>query len=219
MDLWKLPTSLNVSGKEYRIRTDYRAVLDILSAMNDDEIFEPGMNEEEKNKERMFTLLQILYIDFENLHPNDYEEAINKGCEFIDCGFERDEKKHRPQLMDWKKDASIVIPAINKVVRKDIRAEEYMHWWTFLSAFLEIGESTFSTIISIRDKKAKGKKLEKWEEEYYKEHKAVVDLTKKKFERSEEEKRELRKIFGFKEKLTGHQLEMFADRKNLTVER
>ena len=200
MDAWRLPTSLEINGKEYRIRTDYRVVLDILSAMNDPDIFEPDMTEEEKNQERVLTLLEILYIDFDELRPRDYEEAMKKGCEFIDCGFREDKKKPRPQLMNWEQDAPVVIPAINKTVGKDVRAEEYMHWWTFFGAYMEVGESTFATIVSIRDKKAKGKKLEKWEEEYYKEHKELVDLRIKKFERSEEEKQELRELFGFKKK-------------------
>ena len=45
---WDLPTSLNVGGRNYKIRTDYRVILDILTAMNDPDIFEPGMTEEEK---------------------------------------------------------------------------------------------------------------------------------------------------------------------------
>lgn len=200
MDTWKLPTSLEINGKEYRIRTDYRAVLDILSAMNDPEIFEPDMTEEDKNRERALTLLQILYIDFNEMNPRDYEEAMKKGCEFIDCGFTEDSKKPRPQLMDWNQDAPVIIPAINKTIGKDVRSEEYMHWWTFFGAFMEIGESTFSTIVSIRDKKRKNKKLEKWEEEYLKNHKNLVELKTNKYERSEAEKEELRELFGFKKK-------------------
>ena len=35
---WEFPTSLNVGGVEYEIRTDYRAVLDLLTALNDPEL-------------------------------------------------------------------------------------------------------------------------------------------------------------------------------------
>ena len=68
MDTWKLPTTLRVGGKDYEIRTDYRAVLDILIAMNDPEIY-AGMNEQEKNTEQATTMLQILYLDFESISP------------------------------------------------------------------------------------------------------------------------------------------------------
>ena len=88
------------------------------------------------------------------------------------------------------------LPAVNKVNNADVRATDYMHWWTFFGLYMEIGESTFSTVVSIRDKKRKGKKLEKWEQEYYKNNKSIVDLHQKSTERSDEEKAELRELFG-----------------------
>ena len=38
-----LPTSLNVAGEEYPIRTDYRVILTIFAAFND-----PNLNDREK---------------------------------------------------------------------------------------------------------------------------------------------------------------------------
>ena len=192
MDVWKLPKSVNVNGKEYRIRSDYRAVLDILCAINDPDIV-AGMSEEEKNLEIYTTILAIFYEDFDNLPTEDWEEALKTAKEFIDCGFKGDKKK--PQLMDWKKDAKILIPAINKVAHEDIRDKEYLPWWTFMGLFMEIGESLFSTITNIREKVSKGKKLDSWEKEFYSSNKELVDL-KATPERSEEEKEELRKVFG-----------------------
>ena len=192
MDVWKLPKSVNVNGKEYRIRSDYRAVLDILCAINDPDIV-AGMSEEEKNLEIYTTILAIFYEDFDNLPTEDWEEALKTAKDFIDCGFKGDKKK--PQLMDWKKDAKILIPAINKVAHEDIRDKKYLHWWTFMGLFMEIGESLFSTITNIREKVSKGKKLDSWEKEFYSSNKELVDL-KATPERSEEEKEELRRAFG-----------------------
>ena len=171
--------------------------MDILSAMNDPEIFEFGMTEEEKDQEKVFTMLRILYVDFDSMPPKDWQEASRKACEFIDCGIKNDGKP-RPRTMDWEQDAPIIIPAVNKVNNDDVRATEYMHWWTFFGLYMEIGESTFSTVVSIRDKKRKGKKLEKWEQEYYKNNKSIVDLHLKNTQRSEAEKAELRELFGLK---------------------
>ena len=75
-----------------------------------------------------------------------------------------------------------------------------MHWWTFFGLYMEIGESTFSTVVSIRDKKRRGKKLEKWEREFYSKNKALIDLKVRKAERSDEEKEALRQLFGLKNK-------------------
>lgn len=197
MYAWKLPTFLRVGGRNYKIRTDYRAILDILAAMNDPDILEPDMSEEEINAERIMTMLQILYIDFESMPTSDWNEAAEKAKEFIDCGI-KDDGAHKPQLIDWEQDAPVIVPAINKVCGKDVRSVKYMHWWTFLGYYMEIGECTLATIVSIRDKKRRGKKLEKWEQEYYRNNKKLIDLKTEKVERSEEEKEELRKLFGLK---------------------
>lgn len=195
MYAWKLPTSLHVGGANYKIRTDYRVILDILAAMNDPDILDPGMTEDEKQAEKVLTMLQILYIDFDRMPPSDWKEASEKACEFIDCGI-HDDGTPKPRLMDWEQDAPIIVPAVNKVCNFDVRSVKYMHWWTFFGYYMEIGECMLSTVVSIRDKKRRGKKLEKWEQEFYRNNKHIVDLRAKKEERSEEEKEELRKLFG-----------------------
>ena len=72
-----------------------------------------------------------------------------------------------------------------------IRAEEYLHWWIFIGAYYEIGESAFSSIISIRKKKAQGKRLEKYEQEYYFENRDIVNLKPK---YTEDEKGEIERL-------------------------
>lgn len=197
MYAWKLPTSIDVGGKNYKIRTDYRVILDILAAMNDPAIFEPDMTQEEMQQEKVMTMLQILYIDFDSIPSKDWKEAAEKACDFIDCGI-KDDGRPKPRTMDWEQDAPLIVPAINKSVKIDVRSIKYMHWWTFFGLYMEIGESTFSTVVSIRDKKRRGKKLEKWEQEFYRNNRHIVDLKSKKVERSDEEKEELRNLFGFK---------------------
>lgn len=197
MNAWKLPTSLCVSGKNYKIRTDFRVILDILAAMNDPEIFDPGMSETDKSAERVLTMLQILYVDFDNIPPSEWREAAEKARDFIDCGM-KDDGKPKPRLMDWEQDAPIIIPAVNKIAKIDVRSVKYMHWWTFFGYYMEIGECLLATVVNIRDKKRKGKKLEKWEKEFYQNNKPLVDLKMKQEKRSEEEKEVLRKLFGYK---------------------
>lgn len=198
MDAWKLPDTLEVSGTKYKIRTDYSVILDILKAMNDPGIFELDMTEEEMQWEKIMTMLQILYIDFDSLPFESYQEAAEKAAEFIDMGI-KDDGRPKPRMMDWDQDAPIVIPAINKVLGKEVRDPgAYTHWWTFLGAYMEIRECLFSDVLNIRHKKAKGKKLEKWEQEFYLSNKNLIDLKARKIERSKEEKDELRELFGIK---------------------
>lgn len=197
MTAWELPTSLNVNGCDYEIRTDYRVILDILMAMNDPDIFSPAMSEKQKNAERVMTMLQILYIDFESIPKSDWKEAAEKAKEFIDCGLSEDGRYH-PKIMDWKQDAAIIVPAINKVAGTDIRADKYVHWWTFMGYYLEIGDCLFSSVVNIRKKKSTGKKLEKWEREFYQNNQSIIDLKANRIERSEEEKKALRELFGMR---------------------
>lgn len=185
---WELPTSISVNNTEYAIRTDYRAVMDLLTAFSDKEML--GESEEETNIIRALLILNILFVD--EVKPEDQNEAIKKAIEFIDMGIESSRDVKKPTLMDWDQDAPLIIPAINKVLGREIRADKYMHWWTFLSAYMEIGECSFTHIINIRDKKAKGKKLEKWELEYIQEHKEIV-LLKEKLTENEQLEREAEK--------------------------
>ena len=197
MDKFTYPTSLNIGGVDYKIRTNYRAVLDLFTALNDSECF--GETEEETNIIHASMILQIMFYDFEIIPSEHIQEAINKVCEFIDMGIPDGGKS--PKTMDWEQDAPILMPAINKVLGYEVRNPAVdTHWWTFLGAYMSIGESLFSNVISIRQKKAKGKKLEKWEQEYYKENKNLIDFKQKNI-RSEEEKNEIKNYFyGFKKK-------------------
>ena len=192
---WEFPTSLNIGDVDYEIRTDYRAVLDLLTALADPEL----TDEDEQMTAYMQSqvILQIMFPDCDNIPVEHIQEALEKVSEFIDMGISDDRKK--PKTMDWEQDAPILIPAINKVLNCEIRAQKYMHWWTFLGAYMEIGESLFSNVIHIRQKKAKGKKLEKWELDFYKENQSLIDF-KQKSHRSEEEKDALRAYFGYSKK-------------------
>lgn len=192
---WEFPTSLNIGGVDYEIRTDYRAVLDLLTALNDEELTDADPQIEAYMKSRV--ILEIMFPQCDDIPEEYMQEALDKVIEFIDMGITEDSKK--PKTMDWEQDAPILIPAINKVLNTEIRAQKYIHWWTFLGAYMEIGESLFSNILHIRQKKAKGKKLEKWEQEFYKENKSLIDF-KQKNQRSEEEKELLRDYFGYGKK-------------------
>ena len=192
---WEFPTSLNIGGVDYEIRTDYRAVLDLLTALND-----PELEDEDKNVTAYMqsqVILQIMFPNRDAIPAEHIQEALYKVAEFIDMGISDESKK--PKTMDWEQDATIIIPAVNKVLNTEIRAVQYMHWWTFLGAYMEIGESLFSNVLHIRQKIAKNKKLEKWEQEVYKENKSLIDF-KNTDQRSDEEKEALREYFGYGKK-------------------
>lgn len=176
---WTLPESVLVNGREYPIRTDFRVVLDLLTALSDPEM--QGEDDEETAMIRASLISEIMFPEYKDIPASDFEAALNAVIEFIDIGMSDDENndKKSPRLMDWEQDAPLIIPAVNRVMGRDVRSESKLHWWTFLSLYMEIGECSFSHILSIRQKRAKGKKLEKWEQEYLNENKNIVLLRQK----------------------------------------
>lgn len=166
--MYELPQALEIAGKSYKIRSDFRAALDIIAALGD-----PALS----NQEKAMVLLQILYPDWEKI--TDYEEAIRQAMLFIGGGETDGGETQRPVLMNWEQDFRFLVAPINRALGVECRQVEYLHWWTFLSAYMEIGDCTFAQIVSIRSKKAKGKKLEKWEQEYYRENRGVIDIKKR----------------------------------------
>ena len=48
-----------------------------------------------------------------------------------------------------------------------------------MSAYMEIGECTFAQIVHIRDQKRKGKTLEKFDLEWYRQNRELVDMKQK----------------------------------------
>lgn len=165
--IWSLPTSVDVNGTTYAIRSDFRAVLDILTALSDNDL-----NEQDKAE----AALEIFYPDFDEMPPSDYQEALNQCFRFIDCGEEQKQKKKEPILMSWEQDFNIIIAPINRIAGCEVRALEYLHWFTFLSYYREIGDCLFAQVVRIRDKKAHGKALDKQDREFYRRNRDIIDL-------------------------------------------
>lgn len=162
-----LPTSLTIGGAEYEIRSDYRAALDILAALSDPEL---------SREDKVLVALTILYPGFEDMPPEHYQEAVEKCYWFIDCGSTETADRKQPRLVDWEQDFQYIVAPINRVTGREIRSVEYMHWWTFIAAYYEIGDCTFAQIVRIRNLKAKGKKLDKQDQEWYRQNRHLVDF-------------------------------------------
>ena len=168
--LGSLPTSLEINGKTYEIRSDYRNILRIIEALSDEEL---------SDNDKLYVVLRRMIKKFNDLKGEDYAEAYQKVCEFIECHNRNDDKKN-PQLIDWEKDEQMIFPAINAVAGFEVRSAEYMHWWTFLGYFENIdNESLWGFVLSIRQKQAKGKKLEKYEREFVANNRELCSVQRK----------------------------------------
>lgn len=98
--------------------------------------------------------------------------------------------------MDWEHDESIVIPAINRVAGREVRTAQYIHWWTFIGLYMEIGECVFSEVVYIRQKLAKHERLEKYEKVFYRANKDIIDLPVIKDKEELEEEEFIKNMFG-----------------------
>lgn len=181
MNNWNLPTEAEFGGVRYAIHTDYRDILEIFRYLDDPDI-QPYV--------RWHIALALFY---EGEIPPEYtQQAAQYLSDFLCCGGE--DSAPGPKLLDWEQDAQIIISDVNKVAGQEIRALPYLHWWTFLAYFHAIGEGQLSTLVSIRKKLRKGKKLETWEQEYYRANRSRVDLKKRYSAQELEQQAQLKKL-------------------------
>lgn len=180
--LGQLPTSLNIGNRDYVIRSDYRDVLQVIAAFSDDNL---------TNEEKVYVCMKRLYVDFDSIPKPLFREAYEAISAFIECHI-RDERSS-PKVINWIKDEQLIFPAINKVAGMEVRAVPYMHWWTFLGYFQSVDrEDLWGFVLLIRQKKAKGKKLEKHEREFYQSNRELCQITvKEKIKSADDSLREL----------------------------
>lgn len=179
-----LPEVLTVGGEDYSIRTDYRNILQVFEAFQD-----PELTQEEK----WIVAIYLLFEDFSRADDVlesaqdgfDLCEAMKKISWFISAGQPEKQVLEQPTY-NWTQDEQMIFSAINKVAGRETRELDYLHWWTFLGYFNEVGEGTFSFIVGIRHKLNKGKKLEKHEKEFLSHNKELV-LMKKPLTKEEQE--------------------------------
>ncbi len=162
-----LPLALDVGGRKYEVRADFRSVLRIIEAFSDDEL---------TTEDKIYVCMKQLYKEFDRIPREYYAEAYEQAVWFINCG-QPESKRSSTKIVDWKKDEQLIFPAVNKVAGKEVRAEQFMHWWTFMGCFGSIDrDDTYGYILMLRQKKAKGKQLEKWEKEYWNNNRGMCDL-------------------------------------------
>lgn len=184
MTPWRLPETAEIGGTVYELHTDYRDILEVMKYLND------------PDKPEYLRWRIAIAIFFEGEIPSEHQqEAMEYLAAFISCG-EKEGTKPGPVLLDWEQDARVIVADVNKVAGREIRAMPYLHWWTFLSYFQAIGEGQLSTIVSIRDKLRRGKKLETWEKDFYRENKERVDLKKRYSAEELAEQERIKKILG-----------------------
>ena len=188
--LGRLQTSIYVKNTEIPIRTDYRDILRIFEAFNDYEL---------TDSEKWQVCVRIMIKDITQITDDNYNDVLLELSNFINFGTNDDNKYDKP-LLNWEQDEHLIFSAINNIARTEVRSIDFVHWWTFMGYFNCIGEGLLSEVIHIRSKKLNGKKLEKNEEEFYKENRKMIDIKPSKQVQIiiDEDKERIKKIIGMR---------------------
>ena len=161
----KLPTKIRVNDNVYDINSDYRTIINILLAFEDAEL---------TKDEQMYIMLKNLYK--QDIPENDIEEALKKGIKFIDGGVVEENKANEKRIYSFKKDGNYIFSGINQTHHIDLTEKTNLHWWVFLSLFMDMSaDCTFGELVYYRKRKNENK-LTKEEKEQYRKIKKLVDL-------------------------------------------
>ena len=162
----QLPEVLDICGEEYPINADFRNILTIFEAFADESL---------TDSEKAYICLKRLYKS--DIPAAHIDEAVRKAYWFCDGGDMPKSKPEAFRTIDWKHDEQMIFPAVSKAVGKiDVRSLPFLHWWTFIGSFGEIGDGLFSAVVNIRRKIGRGKKLDKHEREFLNNNKDLIIL-------------------------------------------
>ena len=172
--MFDLPTKVKIGPDEFSVRTDFRTILEIFTMLDD-----PDLTDADKTE----ALLRMFYIE----RPSDPEAAITAFVSFADPRGSGNKEKPHTRLISWQQDFDLMVAPINHILNTECRSLPYLHWRTFLAAYLEIPpESVFARVLRIREKLRTGRKLEKYERSWYNRNRDLVHI-KPKFSKKEEE--------------------------------
>ena len=172
----ELPKTIELHGENFAIRFDFCVILEIIIMLND-----PSLDNDDKAE----ALIEMFFVEPERI--TDPKEAIDACFRFIDCNSDRKANPGK-KLVDWEQDFNYIISPVTRVIGHDPRSDDYdpinntggFHWWSFVGAYMEISsDCLFSQIVSIRDKQARGKKLEKHEREWLRRNGDLVKIRTK----------------------------------------
>lgn len=181
---YQLPVRVEFDGCRYDLNADFRDVLEIMQYLQDPQLPE-------------FIRWQVAMGLFyrQEVAPAHWEDAMAYLSWFLTGGCPEGDRPG-PKLLDWQQDAPAIISDINRIAGQEIRGLPFLHWWTFLSWFHGIGQGQVSALVSIRDKLSRGRKLEGWEQEFYKQNRDRVRLKKKYSPQELRQRQELEKLLG-----------------------
>jgi hypothetical protein len=123
---------------EYLINSDYRTALTIVLAFEDETL---------TGYEQQAILLSNLYDDI----PVNTQAAIDQANKFLNGGkISEAEPQSTLRLYSFSKDAGYIFAAFRQTHGIDLQKVD-LHWWEFLTLFMDLGaDTTFVNLIGLR---------------------------------------------------------------------
>ena len=161
-----LPKAILIDDKDYKINADYQSAIRIINAFEDKNLLD---------QEKAYILIELLYKE----QPHNIEMAVKKGIQFLDCGDANNNEgggQNEGRRYSFKHDEKYIFAGVNKVLNSRLSKGEFVHWWEFVMAFMELPEDCLmSRIIYFRTQYAKGK-LSREEKLLYVKNKSIFQL-------------------------------------------
>jgi hypothetical protein len=131
------PTTIEIEGQEHEVNWDFRTCLRVILAFEDLEL---------TMIEKTAVMLELLYKD----RPDNIQLAIEKGIAFLDGGIEHDPTSSGARIFSFQKDSRLVMAGFRQTYQMDLQVVD-LHWWTFLTLFMDLGpDTTFSNLVNLR---------------------------------------------------------------------
>ena len=137
----RLPDRVEIGGKEYQIRSDFRTSI----------LFEAMIRSTLNDKEKLIQMLHMYYP----VIPQETGEAIKKAVWFYNCGREPQkeqcEKNHTKQEFkrhktsySFEQDAPYIYADFLREYKINLRRieSEELHWWEFNALFDSLSENS-----------------------------------------------------------------------------
>jgi hypothetical protein len=139
-----LPHSVEIGGREYPIHADFKTCLRVILACEDGEL---------TSHEKQIVLLANLYPTL----PPDAQAAIERANWLLNGGEEGGTGTSGPRVFSFAKDAKFIFAAFRSTHNIDLTAAD-LHWWQFLSLFMDLGsKTTFCQLVNLRKRVKTGK--------------------------------------------------------------
>lgn len=132
----ELPDAVEVSGKFYKIFTDFRDWIAFFDMMSDEKIPE---------KQRFSLALRWFSDEIPDSLTGAFEALLRfASCEGIryGTGGENAEKSEKIPTLSWLYDSAYVLGAFRQVYNIDLIRVKYLHWWEFSALFEALPDDT-----------------------------------------------------------------------------